>query len=87
MSGLVSVNAPVTIQERTATLKCFMYLSITDFLKGYYALLYDLVRPNARILKHDNKEYPCIYKDGKITELYIDTPLIWCKFDLQLTIV
>jgi hypothetical protein bacD2_24065 len=87
MSGLVSVNAPVTIQERTATLKCFMYLSITDFLKGYYALLYDLVRPNARTLKYDNKEYPCIYKDGKITELYIDTHLIWCKFDLQLTIV
>ncbi|GJH39881.1 hypothetical protein RCZ04_04310 [Capnocytophaga sp. HP1101] len=87
MSGLIATNAPIVFQERVATLKCFMQLPIADFFKGYYALLYDLVRPNARTLKYNNKKYTCIYKDGKITELYIDSPLIWCKFDLQLMIV
>ena len=87
MSGLIAADVPIYFQERTATLKCFMYLPITDFTKGYFALLYDLVRPGERILNYQGKSYKCIYKDGKITELYIDDPLIWIKFDLQLTII
>lgn len=87
MSGLIAADVPIYFQERTATLKCFMYLSITDFTKGYFALLYDLVRPGERTLNYQGKSYKCIYKDGKITELYIDNPLIWVKFDLQLTII
>lgn len=87
MSGLIAADVPIYFQERTATLKCFMYLPITDFLKGYFALLYDLVRPDERTLSYQGKSYKCIYKDGKITELYIDDPLIWVKFDLQLTII
>lgn len=87
MSGLIAADVPIYFQERTATLKCFMYLPITDFLKGYFALLYDLVRPGERTLSYQGKSYKCIYKDGKITELYIDDPLIWIKFDLQLTII
>lgn len=87
MSGLIAADVPIYFQERTATLKCFMYLPITDFIKGYFALLYDLVRPDERTLSYQGKSYKCIYKDGKITELYIDNPLIWIKFDLQLTII
>ena len=87
MSGLIATDVPIYFQERTATLKCFMYLPINDFLKGYFALLYDLVRPEERTLSYQGKSYKCIYKDGKITELYIDDPLIWVKFDLQLTII
>lgn len=87
MSGLIAADVPIYFQERTATLKCFMYLPINDFLKGYFALLYDLVRPEERTLSYQGKSYKCIYKDGKITELYIDNPLIWVKFDLQLTII
>ena len=87
MSGLIAADVPIYFQERTATLKCFMYLPITDFIKGYFALLYDLVRPGERALSYQEKSYKCIYKDGKITELYIDDPLIWVKFDLQLTII
>ena len=87
MSGLIAADVPIYFQERTATLKCFMYLPITDFIKGYFALLYDLVRPEERTLNYQGKSYKCIYKDGKITELYIDDPLIWIKFDLQLTII
>ena len=87
MSGLIAASTPVHFQERVATLKCFMRLPIVDFLKGYYAFLSDLVQPNARTLKYNEKEYTCIYKDSKITELYIDNSLIWSKFDLQLTII
>ena len=87
MSGLIAADVPIYFQERTATLKCFMYLPITDFIKGYFALLYDLVRPDERTLSYQGKSYKCIYKEGKITELYIDDPLIWVKFDLQLTII
>jgi len=87
MSGLIAADVPIYFQERTATLKCFMYLPISDFIKGYFALLYDLVRPGERTLSYQGKSYKCIYKDGKITELYIDDPLIWIKFDLQLTII
>lgn len=87
MSGLIAADVPIYFQERTATLKCFMYLPISDFIKGYFALLYDLVRPEERTLSYQGKSYKCIYKDGKITELYIDDPLIWVKFDLQLTII
>lgn len=87
MSGLIATDVPIYFQERTATLKCFMYLPIADFLKGYYALLHDLTQPNERTLSYQGKSYKCIYKDGKITELYIDAPLIWGKFDLQLTII
>ena len=87
MSGLIAADVPIYFQERTVTLKCFMYLPITDFIKGYFALLYDLVRPGERTLSYQGKSYKCIYKDSKITELYIDDPLIWVKFDLQLTII
>lgn len=87
MSGLIAADVPIYFQERTATLKCFMYLPISDFIKGYFALLYDLVRPEERTLSYQGKSYKCIYKDGKITEFYIDDPLIWVKFDLQLTII
>ena len=87
MSGLIAADVPIYFQERTATLKCFMYLLITDFIKGYFALLYDLVRPGERTLSYQGKSYKSIYKDGKITELYIDDPFIWVKFDLQLTII
>lgn len=87
MSGLIATDVPIYFQERTATLKCFMYLPIADFLKGYYALLHDLTQPNERTLSYQGKSYKCIYKDGKITELYIDSPFIWVKFDLQLTII
>lgn len=87
ISGLMAADVPIYFQERTATLKCFMYLPITDFIKGYFALLYDLVRPDERTLIYQGKSYKCIYKDGKITELYIDYPYIWVKFDLQLTII
>ena len=87
MSGLIAADVPIYFQERTVTLKCFMYLPITDFIKGYFALLYDLVRPGEHTLNYQGKSYKCIYKDGKITELYIDNPLIWVKFDLQLTII
>lgn len=87
MSGLIAADVPIYFQERTATLKCFIYLPITDFIKGYFALLYDLVRPDERTLSYQGKSYKCIYKDGKITELYIDDHLIWVKFDLQLIII
>lgn len=87
MQGLIADNGAVFFQEHTANLKCFMYLPITDFIKGYFALLYDLVRPDERTLSYQGKSYKCIYKDGKITELYIDDPYIWVKFDLQLTII
>ena len=87
MQGLTADNGAVFFQEHTANLKCFMYLSIADFLKGYYALLHDLTQPNERTLSYQRKSYKCIYKDSKITELYIDDPLIWVKFDLQLTII
>ena len=87
MSGIIAADVPIYFQERTTTLKCFMYLPIADFLKGYYTLLHDLTQPNERTLIYQGKSYKCIYKDGKITELYIDDPLIWVKFDLQLTII
>lgn len=87
MQGLIADNGAVFFQEHTANLKCFMYQPISDFIKGYFALLYDLIRPEERTLSYQGKSYKCIYKDGKITELYIDDPLIWVKFDLQLTII
>ena len=87
MQGLIADNGAVFFQEHTTNLKCFMYLPIADFLKGYYTLLHDLTQPNERTLSYQGKSYKCIYKDGKITELYIDAPLIWVKFDLQLTII
>ncbi|MFJ1439288.1 hypothetical protein ACILPE_06080 [Capnocytophaga canimorsus] len=85
--GVFTYTRPLVFQERTATLKCFIHQDKVDFFKGYEAFLYDLTKFNGSVLSYQNKAYPCIYKESKITDFSMQENKIWCEFDLNLIFI
>ena len=59
----------------------------TTLWHNWDALLYDLVRPDERLLWVDciEQEFPCYYKSCSVSEFYCDGK-IWLKFTLTLTL-
>ena len=79
-SGAQYDDAPVVYQARDVRLNCLMR---TNTLAGMWrnldALLYDLVRPNARTLNG----FECYYKSMSVSEFYPDGAP-WLRFALTL---
>lgn len=86
-NGAVSFARPMVFQEKTATIKCFIYQNTTDFFKGYEAFLHDLTQDGGSVISFENVNYPCLYKDSKITDFFIENNHIWCEFDLSFIFV
>lgn len=87
-SGVIYDSDRVLYQSKDVKLYCLMRAeTIQQLWQNYDALLYDLVRPQERILsvKVIGKEFPCYYKSCLVTEFFADGK-IWLKFVLTLTL-
>lgn len=60
--------------------------NLTQLWRNYDALLYNLIRPNERILYVESLEqgFPCYYKSCQVTKFY-PTGKIWLQFTLTFT--
>jgi hypothetical protein len=85
-SGATYDGELVVFQAKDVKLNCLMRAStMGEFWRNYNALLFDLVRPNERMLYVDSTgyEYPCYYKSCSVSEF---SPIgkIWFRFSLTL---
>ena len=79
--------ANVTFKEKDVKLACLMRAdNLAELWRNYDALLYDLTRPEERILAVDALEqsFPCHYKKASVQQFY-PTGKIWLRFDLTVT--
>lgn len=76
----------VTFKSKDVRLNCLMRANTLDELwRNYDALLYDLVRPEERMLKVSELEqiFPCYYKSASVTDFF-PKDRIWLAFSLTL---
>ena len=86
MSGQIYDGEAVTYKSRTVGLRFLMRArSLREFWQNWNALLYDLVRPDARVLGVSslNKEIPFYYKDCSVSSFYVDNGRVWFEFTLS----
>jgi hypothetical protein len=85
--GAVYDSAWVKFQTKDVRLSFLMRAAtLPELWKNCDALLYDLSRPNERLLYVDatGYEYPCFYKSCSV-EYFASTGKIWLQFSLTLT--
>lgn len=76
----------VTFKTKDVKLNCLMRADTLDELwRNYDALLYDLIRPEERMLEVSELEqiFPCYYKSASVTDFYPEDR-IWLAFTLTL---
>lgn len=88
LSGAIyDYEAPVKYKSHDVTLFCLMKSdTLETFWRNHDALLYDLVRPQERILTYTNvdRQHQCFYKSMTVKE-FIPVNGVWMKFNLTLT--
>lgn len=86
-SGAIYDGAFVTFKSKDVKLNCLMRADTLDELwRNYDALLFDLIRPDERMLEVTELEqtFPCYYKSASVSEFYPEDK-IWLAFTLTLT--
>jgi hypothetical protein len=85
-SGATYDGEKVVFQTKEVKLNCLMRANtLGEFWRNYNALLYDLTRPDERLLYVDatGYEYPCYYKSCSVSE-FSSAGKIWFRFTLVL---
>lgn len=85
--GVIYDNGPVTFKAKDVKLSCLMRAeTLQELWRNYDALLFDLIRPDERILgvKELQSIFPCHYKSANVTGFYPEGK-IWLAFTLTLT--
>lgn len=86
-TGAIYDGANVTFKTKDVKLQCLMRADTLDELwRNYDALLYDLTRPDERMLEVGELEqsFPCHYKSATVSDFYPEDK-IWLTFTLTLT--
>ncbi len=86
-SGAIYDNAAVTFKSKDVKLNCLMRAgTLEELWRNYDALLFDLVRPEERMLEVTSLEqdFPFHYKSAAVSEFYPEDK-IWLRFTLTLT--
>lgn len=89
LNGALYDGEKVTYKTKDVKVNCLLRAdTIADFWRNYNALLYDLARPEQRMLYVDETgyEYPCHYKSCSVSEFYASEK-IWLKFTLTLCFI
>lgn len=89
LNGALYDGEKVTYKAKDVKINCLMQAaSLTELWRNYNALLYDLVRPEQRLLYSDETgyEYPCHYKSCSVSEFY-GSDKIWLKFTITLCFI
>ena len=77
----------VTYKSKDVKIQCLLRAAtLTELWRNYDALLFDLIRPNERLLWVNDleAEFPFCYKSCQVTEFYPDGK-IWIQFTLTVT--
>ena len=85
-SGAIYDGEFVVFQTKGVKLNCLMRAkTLQEFWRNYNALLYDLTRPDERMLYVDSTgyEYPCYYKSCSVDKFF-PTGKIWFQFSIVL---
>lgn len=85
--GAIYDGHRVTFKTKDVKLNCLMRADTLDELwRNYDALLFDLIRPDERLLEVSELEhiFPCHYKSASVTDFYPEDR-IWLAFTLTLT--
>lgn len=85
--GAIYDGHRVTFKTKDVKLNCLMRADTLDELwRNYDALLFDLIRPDERLLEVSELEhiFPCYYKSASVTDFYPEDR-IWLAFTLTLT--
>lgn len=80
-------DAKITFKSKDVKLKCLMRAAtLAELWRNYDALLYDLIRPEERMLEVSELEqtFPCYYKSASVSQFFPDGK-IWLEFTLTLT--
>lgn len=86
LNGAIYDGENVTYKTKDVKVNCLMRAgTLQEFWRNYDALLYDLSKPEQRMLYVDETgyEYPCYYKSCSVSEFYASEK-IWLKFTLTL---
>ncbi|MGN0237609.1 MAG: hypothetical protein ACI4AK_05945 [Lepagella sp.] len=86
-SGAIYDGANVTYKSKDVKLNCLMRAGTLDELwRNYDALLYDLTRPEERMLQVEElgRSFPFHYKSASVSAFY-PTDKIWLTFTLTIT--
>ena len=89
LNGALYDGEKVTYKAKDVKINCLMKAaSLTELWRNYNALLYDLVRPEQRLLYSDETgyEYPCHYKSCSVSEFYASDK-IWLKFTVTVCFI
>lgn len=89
LNGALYDGEKVTYKAKDVKINCLMKAaSLTELWRNYDALLYNLVRPEQRMLYSDETgyEYPCYYKSCSVSEFY-GSDKIWLKFTIALCFI
>lgn len=89
LNGALYDGEKVTYEAKDVKINCLMQAaSLTELWRNYNALLYDLVRPEQRLLYSDETEYeyPCHYKSCSVSEFYASDK-IWLKFTVTVCFI
>lgn len=84
--GAIYDGERVTFKTKEVKISCLMRAqTLAELWQNYDALLYDLVRPQERVLYADatGLEYPCHYKSCSVSEFYASGK-IWLNFSITL---
>lgn len=88
LNGAIYDGETVTYKTKDVKVNCLMRAATLDELwRNYDALLYDLVRPEQRMLFVNDMgyEYPCYYKKCSVSEFYASAG--WLKFTITLCFI
>ena len=86
LPGAIYDSKVVTYKSKDIRLKCFMSAkTLTELWRNYDALLYDLIRPEERLIEALDiaEEFPCFYVSCSVSNFY-PTGKIWLEFTLTL---
>lgn len=89
LNGAIYDGENVTYKTKDVKVNCLMRAgTLQEFWRNYDALLYDLSKPEQRMLYVDETgyEYPCYYKSCSVSEFYASEK-IWLKFTLTLCFI
>lgn len=85
-NGAIYDGEYVTFQTKEVKINCLMRAAtLPEFWQNYNAFLYDLTRPDERMLYVDSTsyEYPCYYKNCTVNK-FAPTGKVWFQFSIVL---
>lgn len=85
-AGVLYDGKTVTYKSKDVKLQCLLRAdTLNELWRNYDALLYDLTRPDERMLEADGNEFPFYYRSCQITEFYPNGK-IWLQFSITITV-